>query len=145
MTNKEKYMNSFSQIEPSDEIKERILNMTTAKKRISLRAIAVAVAVLMLFATAMLTANAATDGELAQKFIVLLNGHEMETGDYELSDKLVTDENGNTQNVLEFSFNGEGGNDAEIIIAGEVETENLAFEVKATDGEESVHYEIIAD
>ncbi len=145
MTNKEKYINSFSVLEPSDKIKERIMNMTTVKKKISFRALAVAAAVLMILAVAMLTANAATDGELARKFVVLLNGQVMAEGNFELSEKLVTDENGNTQSVFEFSLNGDGGNEDEIIIIREAETENFAFEVKTTDGEESVHYEVIED
>ena len=61
MTNKEKYINSFSGVEPSEEVKERILSMTKLKKRYSLKALAVAVAVDMLLTMAMVTVNAATD------------------------------------------------------------------------------------
>lgn len=104
MTNKEKYINSFSGVEPSDEIKERILNMASTKKRYSFKALAVALAVLMLIATAMLTANAATDGaigekisevgkEISEKIIVMFNGEEIPV---EAKKSVTTDENGNS-------------------------------------------------
>ena len=107
MTNKEKYISSFSGVEPSDEIKERILNMESTKKRYSFKALAVAVAVLVMFAAAMLTANAATDGaigdkvielskEITEKISVVVNGKEIEaTFNY----KPITDENGKTSIV----------------------------------------------
>lgn len=67
MTNKEKYINSFSGVKPSEEVKERILSMTKLKKRYSFKALAVAVAVFVMLAMAMLTANAATDGAVGEK------------------------------------------------------------------------------
>ncbi len=154
MTNKEKYINSFSEIELSDEVKERILNMKTPNKRVSLRAFAIAFAVLIMLAVAMLTANAATDGELTQRIadtavvknfkVVLGNGVEMNPEDYELTEKQITDENGNTQNILEFSLNGESGDDSddEIIISfvEDVEREIDNFEVKVSNGEEVYKY-----
>lgn len=108
MTNKEKYINSFSGVEPSDEIKERILNMASTKKRYSLKALAVVLATLMLIATAMLTANAATDGaisekisevskEITEKISVMFNGEEIEVT---VKQKVVTDENGDL-NIFE--------------------------------------------
>ena len=108
MTNKEKYISSFSGVEPSDEIKERILNMASTKKRYSFKALAVVLAVLIMVAAAMLTANAATDGaigdkvielskELTEKISVVVNGKEIEaTFNY----KPITDENGKT-NIVE--------------------------------------------
>lgn len=107
MTNKEKYISSFSGVEPSDEIKERILNMASTKKRYSFKALAVVFATLILIATAMLTANAATDGaigdkvielskEISEKISVVVNGKEIEaTFNY----KPITDENGKTSIV----------------------------------------------
>lgn len=107
MTNKEKYINSFSGVEPSDEIKERILNMASTKKRYSFKAFAVVLAVLIIVAAAMLTANAATDGaigekviefskEITEKISVVVNGKEIEaTFKY----KPITDENGKTSVV----------------------------------------------
>ncbi len=104
MTNKEKYINSFSGVEPSDEIKERILNMTSAKKSRSFKALAVVVAVLLTFAATMLTANAATDGalgekigevgkEITEKVRVMLNGEEV---DVTVKQSVYTDENGDS-------------------------------------------------
>ena len=107
MTNKEKYISSFSGVEPSDEIKERILNMASTKKRCSFKALAVVLAVLIMVAAAMLTANAATDGaigdkvielskEISEKISVIVNGKEIEaTFNY----KPITDENGKTSVV----------------------------------------------
>jgi len=103
MTNKEKYINSFSGVEPSDEVKERILSMTKLKKRYSFKALAVAVAVFIMLAMAMLTANAATDGavgekitevskEISEKITVLFNGEEIEA---DCKTTVFTDENGN--------------------------------------------------
>lgn len=107
MTNKEKYISSFSGVEPSDEIKERILNMASTKKRYSFKALAVVFAVLIMVAAAMLTANAATDGaigekvielskEITEKISVVVNGKVIEaTFNY----KPITDENGKTSVV----------------------------------------------
>ncbi|MBE6771410.1 MAG: hypothetical protein E7547_04610 [Ruminococcaceae bacterium] len=107
MTNKEKYISSFSGVEPSDEIKERILNMASTKKRYSFKALAVVLAVLIIVAAAMITANAATDGaigdkvielskEISEKISVVVNGKEIEaTFNY----KPITDENGKTSIV----------------------------------------------
>ena len=104
MTNKEKYISSFSGVEPSDEIKERILNMASTKKRYSFKAFAVVLAALMLIATAMLTANAVTDGEIGEKVIelskeitekisVMFNGEEI---DVTIKYTPVTDETGDS-------------------------------------------------
>ncbi len=107
MTNKEKYISSFSGVEPSDKTKERILNMASTKKRCSFKAFAVVFAVLIMVAAAMLTANAATDGaigekvielskEITEKISVVVNGKVIEaTFDY----KQITDENGKTSVV----------------------------------------------
>lgn len=98
MINKEKYMNSFSGVEPSDEIKERILKMTQPKRKIPLKTAAIAVAVLAAFTLAMITANAATDGDLGEKiteaaksFVVLLNGERVEA---DIEKSVVENENG---------------------------------------------------
>ncbi len=103
MTNKEKYINSFSGVEPSGEVKERILSMTKLKKRYSFKALAVAVAVVMLLTMAMVTVNAATDGavsekinevskEISEKITILFNGEEI---DADCKTTVFTDENGN--------------------------------------------------
>lgn len=103
MTNKEKYINSFSGVKPSEEVKERILSMTKLKKRYSFKALAVAAAVFVMLAMAMLTANAATDGavgekinevskEISEKITILFNGEEIEA---DCKTTVITDENGN--------------------------------------------------
>jgi len=107
MTNKEKYISSFSGVEPSDKIKERILNMASTKKRYSFKALAIVFAVLIIAAAAMLTASAATDAaigekviefskEITEKISVVVNGKEIEaTFNY----KPITNENGKTSIV----------------------------------------------
>ena len=103
MTNKEKYINSFSGVEPSEKVKERVLSMTKLKKRYSFKALAVAVAVVMLLTMAMVTVNAATDGavgekinevskEISEKITVLFNGEEIEA---DCKTETFVDENGN--------------------------------------------------
>ena len=103
MTNKEKYINSFSGVEPSEEVKERILSMMKLKKRYSFKALAVAVAVVMLLTMAMVTVNAATDGavgekinevskEISEKITILFNGEEIEA---DCKTTVINDENGN--------------------------------------------------
>ena len=103
MTNKEKYINCFSGVKPSEEVKERILSMTKLKKRYSFKALAVAVAVFVMLAMAMLTANAATDGavvekinevskEISEKITILFNGEKIEA---DCKTTVITDENGN--------------------------------------------------
>ena len=103
MTNKEKYINSFSGVKPSEEVKERILSMTRLKKRYSFKALTVAAAVVMLLTMAMVTVNAATDGavgekinevskEISEKITVLFNGEEIEA---ECKTETFVDENGN--------------------------------------------------
>lgn len=99
MTNKEKYINSFSGVEPSDKIKERIFSMTEPKRRTPLRVVAVIAVVIATMMLAMLTANAAADGEIVEKiseagkaFVVLLNG---ETVRAKVDKTVITDENGN--------------------------------------------------
>ena len=103
MTNKEKYIYSFSGVEPSEEVKERILSMMKLKKRYSFKALVVAVAVVMLLTMAMVTVNAATDGavsekinevskEISEKITILFNGEEIEA---DCKTETFVDENGN--------------------------------------------------
>ena len=171
MTNKEKYISSFSGVEPSDEIKERILNMASIKKRYSLKALAVVLAVLIMVAAAMLTANAATDGAIGEKVIelskeitdkisVVVNGKEIEAT---INYKPITDENGKTsiveivnpENLPENLPENERGEDeivfelnkvmedvGKIVIQkSEESTENVEIELKT----ESEYYKVVAE
>lgn len=167
MTNKEKYISSFSGVEPSDEIKERILNMASAKKRYSFKALAVVLAVFIMVAAAMLTANAATDGaigekvielskEISEKISVVVNGKEIEaTFNY----KPITDENGKTSVVevvipenlpeneqaedeIVFELNGVTEDVCKIVLQKSEEcTENVEIELKT----ESEYYKVVAE
>lgn len=167
MTNKEKYISSFSGVEPSDEIKERILNMASAKKRYSFKALAVVLAVLIMVAAAMLTANAATDGaigdkvielskEINEKISVVVNGKEIETT---FNYKPITDENGKTSIVeivipenlpenerdedeIVFELNKVMEDVGKIVIQkSEESTENVEIELKT----ESEYYKVVAE
>lgn len=167
MTNKEKYISSFSGVEPSDEIKERILNMASAKKRYSFKALAVVLAVLIMVAAAMLTANAATDGaigdkvielskEINEKISVVVNGKEIETM---FNYKPITDENGKTSIVeivipenlpenerdedeIVFELNKVMEDVGKIVIQkSEESTENVEIELKT----ESEYYKVVAE
>lgn len=167
MTNKEKYISSFSGVEPSDEIKERILNMASTKKRYSFKALAVVLAVLIMVAAAMLTANAATDGaigekvielskEISEKISVVVNGKEIEaTFNY----KPITDENGKTSIVeivipenlpeneqgedkIVFELNEVTEDVCKIVLQeSEESTENVEIELKT----ESEYYKVVAE
>ena len=171
MTNKEKYISSFSGVEPSDEIKERILNMASAKKRRSFKAFAVVLAVLIMVAAAMLTANAATDGaigekvielskEITEKISVVVNGKVIEAT---LNYKPITDENGKTsiveivipENLPDNPSENEQGEDKIVFELGEMmedvgeiviqkseeSTENVEIELKTT----SEYYKVVAE
>ena len=81
--------------------------MASAKKRYSFKALAVVLAVLIMVAAAMLTANAATDGaigekvielskEITEKISVVVNGKEIEAT---INYKPITDDNGKTSVV----------------------------------------------
>lgn len=167
MTNKEKYISSFSGVEPSDEIKERILNMASTRKRSSFKALAVVLAVLIMVAAAMLTANAATDGaigekvielskEITEKISVVVNGKEIEAT---INYKPITDENGKTSIVevvipenlpeneqgedeIVFELNGVTEDVCKIVLQKSEEcTENVEIELKT----ESEYYKVVAE
>lgn len=167
MTNKEKYISSFSGVKPSDEIKERILNMASTKKRYSFKALAVVLAVLIMVAAAMLTANAATDGaigekvielskEITEKISVVVNGKEIEAT---INYKPITDENGKTSVVevvipenlpeneqgedeIVFELNEVTEDVCKIVLQESEEcTENVEIELKT----ESEYYKVVAE
>lgn len=130
MTNKEKYKASFSGVGPSDKIEERIFEMTSKKKKVSFKkVIAIAAAIVMILAIAMVTANAASDGELACKFMVLINGEEADSGDYVLEE----DENG----ALIFDYSGSENSAADID-----ERIQIIIEREIYSGDSDVSYQI---
>lgn len=111
MTNKEKYINSFSGVEPSEEIRERIFNMTSTKKRSAFKTVIVVAAVILLISIVMFSVNAATGGELgakiseagkeiSEKIIILFNDEEIAI---DAEKTIITDENG--EEVVSISFN----------------------------------------
>lgn len=158
MTNKEKYINSFSGVEPSDEVKERILSMTKLKKRYSFKALAVAVVVVMLVTMAMVTVNAATDGavgkkinevskEISEKITVLFNGEEIEA---DCRTTVITDENGNKgvistiilPGVSDSSDDEKSESDDEIVFAYDKALEDACANTIQESEETTVAFEI---
>lgn len=85
--NKNKYKEAFSKIQPSDNVEERIVNMTTNRKNfISFKRVLItALVVVSLLCSVGVFANAATDGavgeaisQVAEKVIVFINGEKTE-------------------------------------------------------------------
>ncbi len=158
MTNKEKYINSFSGVKPSEEVKERILSMTKLKKRYSFKALAVAVAVLIILTMAMLSVNAATDGavsekinevskEISKKITILFNGEEIEA---DCKTTVITDENGNKgvistiilPGVSDSSDGGKSESDDEIVFEYDKALEDASANTIQESEETTVAFEI---
>ena len=161
MTNKEKYINSFSGVEPSEEVKERVLSMMKLKKRYSFKALAVAVAVVMLLTMAMVTVNAATDGavgekinevskEISEKITVLFNGEEIEA---DCKTETFVDENGNKgvvstiilPGVSDSSGDEKSESDDEIVVEYDKVLEDACAEVIQESEETTAVVEIIVE
>lgn len=93
MNNKEMYIEVMSNIQPSEDVIERIMDMTNQKKKIMPRKSLVTVLIVVaLLAFGGITANAATDGEVANYISntvqVLINGKEANS-------TISKDDNGN--------------------------------------------------
>ena len=128
--NKTEYKEAFSKIHPSDKVEERIINMTTNRKKfVSFKRVLVtALVVISLICCAGVFANAATDGavgeaiyQAAQKVIVFINGEEtkqdlliFEEGKgkdgepYYKGEVLIKDPNGKEDAKIEFEIDYEG-------------------------------------
>lgn len=92
MNNKELYIDVMSGIQPSKDVIERIMDMTNQKKKFRPRKSLIAVLVVIaMLAFGGITANAATDGAVAEYISntvkVLVNGKETDS-------TVTTDENG---------------------------------------------------
>lgn len=129
--NKTEYKEIFSQIHPSDETVERIMDMTNRKKTTSFkRVLTTALVVISLICTVGVIANAATDGavgeavsevveNVSKKVIVLINGEKTEqevimdegVGEdgkpYYKGEISVTNFNGDAESVIEFEVDGD--------------------------------------
>ncbi len=145
MTNKEKYINSFSAVEPSDEIKERILSMTDSKKRTPLRVIAIVALTIAMMMLAMFTANAATDGavyekisevskEISRKMVVMINfnGEDIPV---EAKETVTIDEDGkkSVSVLVDLPSIENGETDGEIVIALDGAIEDVIGESEKAD------------
>ena len=145
MTNKEKYIESFADVGPSDEIKERILNMSLRKKKYPFKALAVTFAVLITVAAAMLTVNAATNGalgerieevskEITEKISIIFNGEEIEAA---VKRSIQTDENGNVV-VVDIILPENEQSEDEIVFELEQTREDIIEKIIIQNSEESI-------
>lgn len=129
--NKNEYKMIFSQVHPSEEAIERIIDMTQKRNTKNVKKILITAAIIIsvLFSIAAV-ANAATDGAVSEAFSeiaeniskeirVLINGKETdyvvnvseksdETGDLVYAEIIVTDENGG-ENEIVIASNGDAG------------------------------------
>ncbi|MCM1544378.1 MAG: hypothetical protein NC110_03680 [Ruminococcus sp.] len=106
--NKENYKQTFSGIYPSDEVIERIFEMTEKKtKRIRFKTMLVVAAIIALFACATLTANAATNNALLDGMNMIINGEDVNLLDYIKNHKSYTDKDGTKVEEYEFEVPGE--------------------------------------
>ncbi len=107
-----KYKSAFSHICPSEKSVERIFDMTE-KKKIKLRPLLVAAAIVALLAVSVVSANAATDGAVVEDVIeavnFLKNGKEKAPEDfnYEHSKETVNGEDADCYSFDITKINGE--------------------------------------
>lgn len=128
--NKNKYKEAFSKIQPSDNVEERIVNMTTNRKNfISFKRVLItALVVVSLLCSVGVFANAATDGavgeaisQVAEKVIVFINGEKTEQDlliieegvgkdgePYYKGEVQIKDSDGEEKGKVEFEMDGEG-------------------------------------
>lgn len=121
MNNRELYKEAMSGIRPSPLVIERILDMTETKKKYMPKKGLVAVLVIIsLFIIGCVTANAATDGAVAEYISnsvrVFINGKEIDAD-------IIKAENGENKIVLKESIPVPDG-DAEVVIVERDEMEN---------------------
>ena len=93
---RDNYKKAFSQINPSEETIEKIFEMTEKKRSKKIRkGLIIAVALVATLLCGAFTANAATDGALFEGIGLIINGQEVDLGDYIINHKFYVDENGN--------------------------------------------------
>lgn len=117
MNNKELYIDVMSGIQPSENVIERIMDMTDSKRKFKPKKGLIAVLVVIaILAFGGITANAATDGAVAEYISNTLtalvttgeNGEKLVTIDGEVQDGageiVLKDENGTTEGVLHYDI-----------------------------------------
>lgn len=132
MSKMEKYVSFMSDIQPSEEIIERIMDMSSKSRkniRMSKRMI-IATVVIIILACGVISANAATDGAvndyIRDKISVLING-EKTNAEY------FTDEDGTKHIILKGDIP-----EGEVVIQGN--GEESIFEYKITKDENGVEF-----
>lgn len=131
--NKEEFVSVMSGVQSSDETLERIMNMTTPKKHFRVRkSLVVVLAIIMILALGGVSANAATDGAVAEYISntvkVLVNGKETDS-------EITTDENGSKHIKINGDLQTNGEN--EIVIKNDKDgTEQIVhYEIQSNDKE----------
>lgn len=112
--NSKNYKKAMSGVHPSEQMVERIMDMTESKRKPTLKKGMIGVLVaLAILACGAVTANGATDGAVAQaidkgiaNFKVMFNGEELELEGYNIS---YVDENGNKISLYEIDLPDSNG------------------------------------
>lgn len=110
--NKIQYNDAFSKVHPSDKTLERIFDMTKKKHNVTLKTLAIVMALIAVLCSFSIAANAATDGAIkdavseaaetvSRKINVLVNGEETETN---INITEITDEKGNSSYIAGYQI-----------------------------------------
>ncbi len=137
--NKNDYKRTFSQIRPSDETIERIFEMSESKnKKMKHRGLVIAIVCLMALLCGTLTANAATDGALYEGVKLIINGEDVNLGDYIKNYKTYTRDDGTEVAEYEFELPDENGS-ASITVEGELLNDGESISEKEKDGDTVIY------
>lgn len=98
------YQSTMSQLRPSNELMEKLLNNQTeiTRHRRLTKPILIAAVIMALLVCGMLGANAATNGALFKGVSLILNGEKVDINRYATSDSYIDDE-GNVKITLDLS------------------------------------------
>lgn len=117
------YKRTFSQIRPSEEVIERIFEMSEKKnKRIKSKGLIAVLVCLAALLCGTLTANAATDGALFEGIHLIINGEDVDLKDYITDYKAYKTDNGTE--VEEFQFEVPDDGSGSISISDESTSDN---------------------
>ena len=110
--NKENYKNTFSKVFPSDEIIDKIFDVTVEKsrRRLKHKGLIIVLAVIFTLICGTFTVNAAIDGALFENVKVFIDGHQVDTEDYVKNYKSYKD-NKTGENVVSYNIEVSDEND----------------------------------
>lgn len=151
--NKNEYKKAMSGVHPSEQAVERIMDMTNSKRRKGLRKGVIAVLVILsVLLCSGLTANAATDGAVAEainqgikRITLRINGEEVDPDKYLVSYNKHIDENGKTVEKYGYALHEDVNVEDGASIEYEVITDDEGVEIRAegsgVDGEFQIETE----